>query len=154
LRYQRQVRGARFGRHWPDYHGLFSNLGTEQRAAADPADREVLQRLALGLAEQFCHAPDYPDQLLGIENKTRLLKQQLAAAGLPPTEHARLAAGFEEFRRALSAFPHPRISLRILTTGVFFNETPEIPLGGRYEGPYLWWSADGTGMWGDGQVSW
>ena len=91
------------------------------------ADRQDLLPLRIRLAELLCRAPDYWDQVGGIEEKASALRKLLTESGLlTPEESLQLRQARDAHARAFAAFPAERTSLLLTPDGMSFRHSPDL----------------------------
>ena len=84
-------------------------------------------RLRLSIAERLCTAPDYADQAVGLDVKTRTLRD-LALMGelLPVDERRRLQAAWDAHRHRSERFPRSQRSWSLTKDGLASTDFPDL----------------------------
>lgn len=123
----------------PDYQCLFMALLEFQAAAASPDERLQVRRVRLQLASLLCEGSTYRDRLLGIHQKTLVLKELSEMRDtLPEPTRLWIERELALHGQAYADFPVSRVGLVLTSEGVFDQKFPSLPSDQRApDGPQL-----------------
>lgn len=123
----------------PDYPCLFAPLLELQAAAPTPEQRLQFRMTRLQLASLLCGGATYRDRLVGIHQKTLVLKElREIRESLPKQTQLLIERELALHDQAYADFPLSRVGLVLTPDGVFDRKMPSLPSDqGTPDGPQL-----------------